>query len=275
MNLSQIEHEYGISFSELNYIFRVLFGKRVPYDAGSQQNVLTAQEQTRLFALLSQYRQEIPLGYLLGQEEFYGMPFYVDERVLVPRQETELLVEEVLQHMGRLPERALTVADICSGSGNIGITLLKECQRTRRPIRLYCSDLSSRTFAVLRKNAVSHGVKGYSLVHADALSAFKQNVFDVIVSNPPYVEDSYVAESTSLRYEPAIALKGGRQGLDIVKRIIEQSSVCLAEGGSLFMEINAQQAEAVRDYAVRFFKEDTCEVRNDYAGLPRVLKARK
>lgn len=275
MNIAQIEREYGISYSELNYIIRVLFGKAVPLDTGLLQSILMPQEQARLFSLLSRYRQQVPLGYLLGQEEFYGSPFYVDERVLIPRQETEILVEEVLHYIDGLSARPLNVADICSGSGNIAVTVLKRCQMSKRPVRVYCSDLSRQTFAVLRKNAAAHGVRAYSLVHTDALTAFKPNVFDVIVSNPPYVEDAYVEQSTSLRYEPAIALKGGQQGLDIAKRIIEQSSVCLADGGAFFMEINAQQAESVREYAARFFKNDTCEVRNDYAGLPRVLKTRK
>jgi release factor glutamine methyltransferase len=208
-----------------------------------------------------------PTAYLVGKREFYGRPFRVDARVLVPRPETELLVEAAL---AALPEggRAL---DLCTGSGCVAISLALE----RPGATVVATDLSPDALALARENAAALGARVefaagdlWAAVHAGAAP------FDVIVANPPYVPTKEVARlSAEVRREPCIALDGGEDGLTVLRRIVAGASAHLAAGGALCLEMHESQWETLPAMCVAAGFQ-RAEGRRDLAGLPRLTVAR-
>ena len=212
-----------------------------------------------------------PLAYITGRREFYGLEFLVDERVLVPRQETELLVDLALAACAtRCGERAV-IADVGTGSGAIAVTLAN-----RQPDAVvYATDLSGGALEVAGANAERHGVaERVRLLRGDLLSPLPERA-DVIVSNPPYIP---TGERSGLprdvRREPSVALDGGSNGTEVIARLLEQAPRYLEAGGALFVEMAPEQRDAVMRIAERSFPSAEVEVVRDAAGQCRVLAVR-
>ena len=213
--------------------------------------------------LIRRRADRIPVAYLLGRREFHGRSFAVDPRVLIPRPETEHLVEAALNCMGD----GARVLDVGTGSGCIAVTLALE----RPDSRIVATDLSPGALAVAAANCRKHGVGGrLRLVRADLLSALRPGAFDVVVSNPPYID---VGEWPSLMpevrdHEPPEALFAG-DGLDFYRRLFAAAGFFRA-GQRLLLEIGKGQLEAVRELA-EGNGFDVEWVVADLAGIPRVL----
>ena len=193
-----------------------------------------------------------PLQYIRGKTEFFGRDFFVDDRVLIPRPETELVVETAIERI----DRGARVVDIGTGSGCIAVTLARE----RPDLRVVATDASIGALAVARRNGASN------FIACDVLSAFVRD-FDWIVSNPPYVAAADVEQlATEVRdYEPRSALTPGPAGTEAIEKILDQ-----AGRARVILEIGFGQAQVVRDLAfARHFDVD--ELRNDLAGIPRVI----
>jgi release factor glutamine methyltransferase len=201
-------------------------------------------------AELTSYRQLIerriagePAAYLTGKREFYGRTFRVDPRVLIPRPETELLVESVLRALPR--ETEVRLLDLCTGSGCIAVSLAAE----RPAARVIATDLSDEACAVARGNAEQLGVSARVEVRAGELFApvGAEAPFDVVVSNPPYVARADLPTlSREVRREPALALDGGEDGLEVIRRILAGAQHHLVPGGLLALEIGETQGSQVR-----------------------------
>ncbi len=213
--------------------------------------------------LVRRRADRVPMAYLLGRREFYGRSFAVDPRVLIPRPETEHLVESALNCIGD----GARVLDVGTGSGCIAVTLALE----RPDSRIVATDLSPGALALAAANCREHGVGDrVRLVRADLLAALRPGVFDVVVSNPPYID---VGDWPSLMpevrdHEPPEALFAG-DGLDFYRRLFAAGSF-LHAGQRLLLEIGKGQLEAVRDLAERGGL-DVEWVVADLAGIPRVL----
>jgi len=205
-----------------------------------------------------------PTAYLLGRREFYGHPFLVDARVLVPRPETELLVEAAL---AVLPEAGAAL-DLCTGSGAIAVSLALG----RPGARILATDVSPDALAVARENAARLGAARVTFAEGDLWAAVSADAgpFDVIASNPPYVPTPELAGlSREVQREPRLALDGGQDGLDLVRRIVAGAPGRLAPGGTLLVELHESHAgELPRLCLAAGFAE--AEVRRDLAGLPRL-----
>lgn len=221
---------------------------------------------------LARYRELVrrradgePTAYLVGTKEFYGRPFRVDPRVLVPRPETELVVEAAL---AALPEggRAL---DLCAGSGCIAISLALG----RSGARVVATDLSGDALAVARENAAALGAV-VELATGDLWAAVHgDDRFDVIASNPPYVPTRELAGlSREVRREPAAALDGGEDGLAVLRRVVAGAPARLVPGGTLVVEMHETHAEALPALCLAAGFE-RAEARRDLAGLPRLVVA--
>lgn len=215
-----------------------------------------------LEALLARRYSGEPLQYIRQRTEFYSREFYVDDRVLIPRPETELLVEAALE---RAPRNG-SVIDIGSGSGCIAITI----ERERPDLRVVSVDRSVDALAVAAINRTrlqSHVL----LAASDLLSAVRER-FDVIVSNPPYVPlHEYEELAVEVRiHEPRIALTPGPSGMEIIDRIFDEAHVLLAPGGHLILEVGYGQEAALRDLA-RAKGFDVDAFLPDLAGIPRVV----
>lgn len=181
-----------------------------------------------------------PVAYLLGHREFYGREFEVSPAVLIPRPETELLVELAL---ALLPERNVRAIDVGTGSGAIGLTLAAE----RPGWRLIASDLSEAALAIAGRNRDALGLERVELLRCDLLDGLLERRFELVISNPPYVaEGDPHLDAGDLRFEPGIALSSGRDGLDLIRPLIVQACSVLVPGGWLLLEHGHDQAEAVR-----------------------------
>jgi release factor glutamine methyltransferase len=209
-----------------------------------------------------------PLQYILGDVEFYGLRLVVGPGVLIPRPETEQLVELVLRATAAKP---LRVCDLCTGSGAIALALAKE----RPDWSIAAVDISPDALEYARRNLDMHGLSNVTLLQGDLMDVFQEEErFDVIVSNPPYVSEGEYAEldATVRDWEPRLALEAGPDGLDILRRIAREGAAHLAGGGGVFCEIGETQGMAVAElFAAEGYS--SCDIFRDYAGKERFLLA--
>ncbi|MEE2776613.1 MAG: peptide chain release factor N(5)-glutamine methyltransferase [Acidobacteriota bacterium] len=218
---------------------------------------------SRIAGLVERRASGEPFAYLFGEREFWGRPFYVDSRTLIPRPETEHLVEAAL----RLSPPEGRLVDVGTGSGCIGITLSLE----RADLRVFATDVSPPALAVADRNRARHRAP-LGLVAGDLLTPLRPVHIDVLVANLPYVSESELVQSPiDVRdYEPHRALAGGADGLDVIRRLLAAACGRLAPGAWLLLEIGTAQADAVEalgeEYDLR-----PAERLTDYAGHDRVI----
>ena len=210
-----------------------------------------------------------PLAYVTGQREFYGLDLQITPNVLVPRQETETLVDEVVEFVesrGRVA--AVRIADVGTGSGAIAASLATQL----RNATIVATDLSVRALKVADANLRCLGLRHrVHLVLCDLLDGL-DGPFDVIVSNPPYIPTADMdALPSDVRREPALSLDGGVDGLRVVERLVRQSADRLTPGGGLFVEIAPDQAPLVAEMARRRMPGFRATIADDLAGAPRVV----
>jgi release factor glutamine methyltransferase len=218
-------------------------------------------------ALIERRAAGEPVAYIVGHKDFWTLRLAVDPHVLVPRPETELLLERAL---ARGPERAGSVADLGTGSGAIALALASE----RAEWRLVATDLSADALECARRNAAALGLRGIEFVLGDWLAPLISQRFEVIVSNPPYIAAADPAlGSPELKYEPRLALAAGPDGLACLRTIVRQAPEHLVSGGWLLLEHGATQAAAVaRELVARGFGHVRSHC--DLAGHERVTEAR-
>ena len=236
--------------------------------------LLTHPDEPIAIPDLNHYQEKIsrradhePIQYIIGEQEFYGLAFRVTPAVLIPRPETEHLVEAALD---RLPhQQPIRIADIGTGSGAIAVALAHHLPLAQ----ISALDISPPALAVARENAARHQVAGrIDFLESDLLSAVQGEIFDAIVSNPPYVSTKEELEPQVRDYEPAAALYAGEQGLDIYRRLVPKAHAALKPGGWLMMEIGHDQSEALASLLSGW---DSVEFIRDLQSIPRVAIARK
>jgi release factor glutamine methyltransferase len=204
--------------------------------------VLATGQVTKFRQFVERRAAGEPVAYITGKREFYGMAFEVTPSVLIPRPETELLVDLALE---RIPaSRAARILDLGTGSGAVAIAIAKH----RRLAHVTAVDISPDAAAIARANMRRHEVDNLSIVEGDWFGGVAGEIFDLIVANPPYVAraDPHLSQG-DLRFEPPIALSGGEDGLDCLRQIIAAASAHLVEGGSLLVEHGYDQAEICRE----------------------------
>ena len=262
-------------------------------------------EQTEILGKLHSFfenfekrRRRIPLAQILGRQSFYGLDFFVNEDVLIPRADTECLVDLVLEDYADLAKQAgktysekrnsenvsnkhednveneansssLNILDLCTGSGCIGISVAKHLPYQE----LLLVDLSEKALAVAKKNAEMHLGKNVTLLQSDLLTGARGKKFSLLLSNPPYIVSRVIPglDREVSEYEPKLALDGGEDGLVFYRRIAKEAKAVLLPGARLYLEIGYDQGESVKDI---FQKEgyEAVEVFPDLSGNPRVLR---
>jgi len=221
---------------------------------------LSQQEQIRLQNMLLQLAEGVPLEYVLGQMKFYGCLLTVDPRVLIPRQETEILVDLILQRLGK---NRIVAWDVCCGSGCLGIALKK----TLPHLEMTLADLSSQALEVARKNARANQVEA-RFVQGDLLLPFKGEKADLILCNPPYVSSSeYASLDPSLYFEPKMALLAVKTGLEYYIRLAEMLPFYLKPGALVCLEIGASQGQQVKNIFSSI--SAACQLLKDWSGHDR------
>jgi release factor glutamine methyltransferase len=235
------------------------------------QRPLDERELARYRTLISRRADGEPTQYLVGEREFFGRSFRVNPHVLIPRPETELLIEKALAAIG--PDRSVAILDLCTGSGCVAVTLAVE----RPTARVVATDVSKEALAVAGENADRHGVSGRVELRAgDLFEPVRDETFDLLCANPPYVETAALGslQREIRNHEPRIALDGGIDGLDAIRRIVAGAATHLKDGGLFTMEIGETQGAAVIQLA-RDAKLTHVEVHKDFARHDRLLTARR
>lgn len=235
---------------------------RSHYYAHSEE-LLSEKEERHFMELLERRSSRVPLQYITGVQEFMGYSFLVNDQVLIPRQDTEILVEEVLKYL----KPGMRFLDLCTGSGCILLSLLQGCPKAEG----VGSDISQGALETAEKNRARLAPAAI-LVESDLFNCIN-GVFDVIVSNPPYIKREEISELMEevRMYEPMSALDGHEDGLYFYRRIAKESPSYLKAGGRLYLEIGYDQGLAVPQL---LREQGFCEieVKKDLAGFSRVVK---
>jgi len=222
-----------------------------------------SSQQVKIDELIKKREAGMPLAYVLGKTEFMGIPIRVDEHVLIPRDDTETLVEEVEEYINE--NECQTVLEIGTGSGCIAIKIAKLTNTIVTTI-----DISKKALRIARKNAEKNKVK-MSFIYADIFKSLDLGKFDIIVSNPPYIPTKVIEELQPevKNYEPKLALDGDVDGLKFYRRIAEVGKDLLNKNGKIFLEIGQYQE---RDIIKIFEDYKYLGYKKDLAGIIRVLK---
>jgi release factor glutamine methyltransferase len=239
---------------------------------------LTADEITRYDHALAERSRGVPAQYITGHQEFWGMDLIVTPAVLIPRPETEHLIEAVLDlvksaRVGRapLPANCLHIADVGTGSGCIALALAKELPQAK----ITATDISPAALEVARTNAARHHLESrVDFREADLLSGLPDNTFDFVVSNPPYVGESEedTVQLEVRKFEPHNAVFAGPAGTEVIARLIPQAQAALKPGGWLIMEVSGTIAEEVMGMLKGW---EEVKVKPDLQSIPRIIQARK
>lgn len=228
----------------------------------------------RFFEAMNRVACRVPIQYIMGETEFMGLRFYVSPSVFIPRPETEILVGSTLRLIKDKHLDAPCVLEIGTGSGAIAVSLTKY----NPSCKIFASDILEDALEVASVNAKFNGVEGrIKFVLADLFFGISEREsFDLIISNPPYIpRDDYDSLPLEVKYEPKIALNGGREGIDFYKKIIPESVGRLKPNGFLILEIGFGQAEAIRDLIDLTRAYEEIKIFKDYNGIERIIFAKR
>lgn len=225
---------------------------------------LTSDQDQEIETALQTLESGVPLPYVIGEWEFYGRKFILTPDVLIPRPETELMIEFALHWLKKHPDRR-TVIDVGTGSGCIAVTLAAE----RLKIKMTGTDISSAALSVARQNSKRHNTK-IDLIKSDLLENVKGK-FDLICANLPYIPTKTLKGLDVFGKEPTLALDGGPDGLGLIRKLLEQTQTKLKTGGVILMEFGAPEVALLRDTAREYFPEADLSIKADLAGHLRLM----
>ncbi|CAI8020029.1 Release factor glutamine methyltransferase [Geodia barretti] len=267
----QILEASGIPDARLEAEVMVMNVMRMPrQDIFAQQELaVSSQQQETLSQVIDRRKQREPLAYILGYKEFYGVNLLVTPDVLIPRPETETLVEHALfMSLMGMEVAHLVIADVGTGTGAIALNLAIHLPAAR----IYATDSSEKALMVANYNIRRHNVADrVTLCHGDLMEPLPEPV-DLIVANLPYIPTARIPTlQPEIQWEPAAALDGGEQGMDQITRLIAQASERLNPQGSILLEMDPEQVPLAEELARQYFPEAETGVERDLAGLDRVL----
>ena len=257
----------GIDEAELDarYILEYITGLNSAQYFIHSEDIIEKNKAEEFFRLIERRSKRIPLSYVIGTRDFFGLTFKVDKNVLIPEQETELLVEEVIKH-----SEGKSVLDMCTGSGCIAISIAL----FGKPSKVAASDISEKALEVARENAKSLKAGEISFIQGDMFENVTDK-FDIIVSNPPYIETGEIDElMPEVRdYIPRLALDGDIDGLKFYRIISKEAVKKLNKNGRIFYEIGYNQSRAVASILLENGFTDV-KIMKDYSGLDRIVMAK-
>ena len=270
-NAARILQANGINEArrEAHSILAFALAKDKTFLIAHSEYTLSKEEQKRFQIFLQRRAHREPLQYITGRQEFYGLDYEVTPDVLIPRPETELVVENAIEILCK--KQNAVFCEVGVGSGCISVSILHEI-KTARAIGL---DISAEALKIAKRNARRHKIsERIELKISDIFAALTDEVFDLIVSNPPYIPltDIENLQTEVRRFEPLYALTDGKDGLSIIEKIINETPNFLKPGGFLLMEIGFAQSRKVREL---FSPEkwQMVDILPDLQGIPRMVKA--
>ena len=262
--IKKIFAQADIEEDEAEWIFSILLN--IPKSAvASEERILKVAQSKAILKVVEERLTGRPLWYIIGDTSFFGYTIKVDERVLIPRPETEELAQTVIS----FAEEGQSILDLCTGSGAIAISVYKELEKAGRKVKVTAVDISEDALALAKENAQANQADIH-FIKSDLFEKVRGR-YDLIVSNPPYIptQEIQTLQREVKDYEPHLALDGGKDGLDIYRRIALHAPKYLTRGGALIMEVGAGQAHDV----VKLFKyADYSMVLTDFNGVERFVK---
>lgn len=251
---------------EINAILSKVLQKDFAWCLANSEIELNSNALSQLEEMENELIHGTPLAYILGHIEFFGNKFFVDPSVLIPRPETEIMVEMTIEWLGEHSD-SKRVVDVGTGSGAILLSVLK-----RFPLCFgYGIDISRKALKVAKKNANYHQKNDVSLIQMDCLSGVDTQ-FDVILANLPYIPQDIVSDLRVSKFEPILALDGGLDGTAIIFKLLEQIKSRLAKPGLSILEIQFDQATIMVEKTKQIFPEGNIMIVKDLAGLDRFIK---
>lgn len=251
-------------------ILAYILGKDRGWLFSHYDQALTQVEAETYTDMVARRAAAEPVAYLVGHREFYGLELMVDKRVLIPRPETELLVDAVLDHIESRGNQNVRMVDVGTGSGAVAVAVAANC----KSVQAYALDLSPAALEVARENVRRHDSRGQvTLLQGDLLAALPEPV-DIIAANLPYITSrEYPNLMADVRdYEPRLALEAGPEGLDLIARLLDQAPGHLFPGGVIFLEIGADQGQAVLNLVRQQLPQARqISLRQDYHGYDRLV----
>ena len=231
---------------------------------------ISKKEQWEYFVDIEKLTNGIPLQHITHRQEFMKMDFYVDKNVLIPRPDTEILVEETIRIASKIKNPV--ILDLCTGSGAIGISIAKNIPDAK----IYAIDISTKALEIAEKNAKKLGtIKQMNFIESNLFEKIKNKKFDIIVSNPPYIRKNDINYlSKEVQEEPEIALDGGNDGLEFYRKIIKEAPNYLKLGSYLCLEIGYDQKQEVFDIFKNYKTYSDIYSKKDLYGNDRIIIAR-
>lgn len=264
---NNIEEASIISRSLLQYVLKIDRNKLVINKDEEVEN----NKENEYIGYIKEVAAGKPVQYITNKQEFMGLSFFVDENVLIPQPDTEILVEEAIKYANQIKEN-VEILDMCTGSGCIGVALAKHVKNAKVTL----VDISTKALEVAKKNAKENEVKEkVNFIQSDMFENIKSK-FDVIVSNPPYIKTKVINElDLQVQNEPHLALDGGENGLKFYEILINEAPKYLKENGKIFLEIGYDQKKEVEKLArnSKLYKE--IETVKDLANNDRVIELKR
>lgn len=262
--------EYGISNENSVYILSHVLNQDKNYIYINLSLNLSDIQIENLKKTVTEHIEGLkPLAYIFREAYFFGERFISDERALIPRVETEILVDEAIRIIKKIRKPDIRILDLCTGSGIIPVILKK----TFHEAVIYASDISRDAIDLATENAVLHGQK-IEFILSDIFNGINTNQkFDIITANPPYIgtKEENTIDAGVLKYEPHLALFGGDDGLMFIDKILDEGRMYLKSSGYIIMETNSNQTNELKILCEKY--NYTCDIIQDLSGRDRFLKA--
>ena len=251
-------------------LMQFILNKPRQYIIVNDMQELSKGLEQEYFEGIAKLRQNIPIEHITHQKEFMKLNFFVNENVLIPRQDTEILVEEVIKIAKKA--NSLQILDLCTGSGAIAVSLAKYIEKSK----ITAIDISPEAIKIASKNAIMNNVENQiTFIKSDLFENVKKEKYDIIVSNPPYIKKSEIPRlEKQVQKEPTIALDGGNDGLDFYRKIIKQSYEYLKYNGYLCLEIGYDQKDDVVELLQNEGKYSEIYSKKDLYGNDRIVVGR-
>lgn len=263
---SELQHFCESPNSDAIILLKNFLGVERTWIVSNPELPLTEIQLAQLDSQLKLALKGYPIPYIVGNWDFFGLRFLVTPKVLIPRPETELLVEQALAWLSTHPD-ATTMLEVGTGSGCISIATAKLCRR----LKVFATDISIQALQIACLNLLSHGVfHRIQLVRADMASCFETK-FDLICSNPPYIPTKKLQALPVSNWEPMVALDGGEAGVEKIEVLLTQSAKLLKSPGLLLCEIEETTHEKVKQLAYTAFPNAQVRIMPDLSGTPRLL----
>ena len=265
MNIKELIEKHGDTNE--NWLILEFLTDKKPIELKINLNFCVDSIYDEFLKIVEKRKQNYPLQYIFGKWEFYGLELFVDESALIPRFETEILVDEIL----KLDCKKDKILDIGCGSGAISLALADNLRKSQ----IYGIDISKEAINLSKRNKEKLNLKNVEFFESDIFSNVKEKNFDIIVSNPPYIDDADMKTlEKELSFEPQNALYGGKDGLFFYREIIENSLDYLSEKGVMAFEIGYNQMEIISNLLIKKGFEILLQ-KKDFAGFDRIIIAKR